>query len=636
MSDKNSYVFEAQTKQLLDLMIHSIYTHKEIFLRELISNASDALDKVRFNSLTEPEKYKDVEDLSITISIDESSRTLTISDNGIGMTEEEVKNNIGTIARSGTKKFLEQMKSQKNSDNNIDLIGQFGVGFYSAFMVADDIILETKSEDSDIGMRFESKGDGNYTLENIERTTRGTDIILKLKPIAEDDSEDYIDRYTIQRLVKKYSDYVRFPIKMDMPKQTEPDEKPDDKKDTIEYETNTLNSQTSIWQKNKNDVTTEEYNEFYKMHFHEFEDAIEIIHTKTEGIIEYTALLFIPSRPPFNFTQPEFEKGLDLYSKNVFIMNKCKELLPDYLRFVKGLIDSPDFSLNISREILQHTNELKKISSNIEKKVLDILALMLKNNREKYEKFYGEFGESIKMGVYSDMQAKDKLINLVLFKTSTSDDKYISLTEYKDRMKPEQEFIYYATGDDAQSIERLPHMEAIKDSGYEVLYFTERVDEFMANSAREFEGKKLRSISQGDIKPKEEGKEKTTDANVTDVLTAMKTILGDSVFDVKETDRLRDSVVCFVSKEDGITFNMAKVLSESGNNMFGLKAEKILEVNTTHPLFEKIKNEFESNKESEMFKEYTHLLYDEACIVLGMPIEDPKLFTQRLSALMLK
>ena len=636
MSDKNSYVFEAQTKQLLDLMIHSIYTHKEIFLRELISNASDALDKVRFNSLTEPEKYKDVEDLSITISIDESSRTLTISDNGIGMTEEEVKNNIGTIARSGTKKFLEQMKSQKNSDNNIDLIGQFGVGFYSAFMVADDIILETKSEDSDIGMRFESKGDGNYTLENIERTTRGTDIILKLKPKSEDDSEDYIDRYTIQRLVKKYSDYVRFPIKMDMPKQTEPDEKPDDKKDTIEYETNTLNSQTSIWQKNKNDVTTEEYNEFYKMHFHEFEDAIEIIHTKTEGIIEYTALLFIPSRPPFNFTQPEFEKGLDLYSKNVFIMNKCKELLPDYLRFVKGLIDSPDFSLNISREILQHTNELKKISSNIEKKVLDILALMLKNNREKYEKFYGEFGESIKMGVYSDMQAKDKLINLVLFKTSTSDDKYISLTEYKDRMKPEQEFIYYATGDDAQSIERLPHMEAIKDSGYEVLYFTERVDEFMANSAREFEGKKLRSISQGDIKPKEEGKEKTTDANVTDVLTAMKTILGDSVFDVKETDRLRDSVVCFVSKEDGITFNMAKILSESGNNMFGLKAEKILEVNTTHPLFEKIKNEFESNKESEMFKEYTHLLYDEACIVLGMPIEDPKLFTQRLSALMLK
>ena len=636
MSDKNSYVFEAQTKQLLDLMIHSIYTHKEIFLRELISNASDALDKVRFNSLTEPEKYKDVEDLSITISIDESSRTLTISDNGIGMTEEEVKNNIGTIARSGTKKFLEQMKSQKSSDNNIDLIGQFGVGFYSAFMVADDIILETKSEDSDIGMRFESKGDGNYTLENIERTTRGTDIILKLKPKSEDDSEDYIDRYTIQRLVKKYSDYVRFPIKMDMPKQTEPAEKPDDKKDTIEYETNTLNSQTSIWQKNKNDVTTEEYNEFYKMHFHEFEDAIEIIHTKTEGIIEYTALLFIPSRTPFNFTQPEFEKGLDLYSKNVFIMNKCKELLPDYLRFVKGLIDSPDFSLNISREILQHTSELKKISSNIEKKILDTLALMLKNNREKYEKFYGEFGESIKMGVYSDMQAKDKLINLVLFKTSTSDDKYISLTEYKDRMKPEQEFIYYATGDDAQSIERLPHMEAIKDSGYEVLYFTERVDEFMANSAREFEGKKMRSISQGDIKPKEEGKEKTTDANVTDVLTAMKTILGDSVFDVKETDRLRDSVVCFVSKEDGITFNMAKVLSESGNNMFGLKAEKILEVNTTHPLFEKIKNEFESNKESEMFKEYTHLLYDEACIVLGMPIEDPKLFTQRLSALMLK
>ncbi len=648
MSEKNSYAFEAQTKQLLDLMIHSIYTHKEIFLRELLSNASDAIDKVRFNAITEPDKYKNVDNLGIDLVIDEATRTLTISDNGIGMTEEEVKRNIGTIASSGTKAFLEQMNKQKQSDSNVELIGQFGVGFYSAFMVADNIIVETKSEDSDTGIRFESSADGSYTLEHIEKSERGTSIILKLKPASDEgdegdeNNENYADRYTLQHLVKKYSDYVRFPIRMDMPKEVEPEYDADGKivekaDEPIQYESTTLNSMVSIWQKNKNDVSHEEYCHFYREHFHEYDEPVEIIHTKVEGTVEYKALLFIPKRPAFNFHQETFEKGLDLYSKNVFIMSKCKELVPDYLRFVKGLVDSPDFSLNISREILQHTGDLKKIANNIEKKIIDTFRQMLKNDREKYEGFFKEFGESIKMGIYQDMGLKDKLTNLILFQTNTSEGKYSTFAEYKERMKDDQEFIYYATGESIAQIEGLPHMEFAKSKGYEVLYFTDRIDEFMTGNIREFEGKQIRSISQAETKPADESKkDEPIDESVKSVLTAMKEALGDKVFDVTESDKLVESVVCFVSKEGGMTFNMAKVLSETGNNMFGMKAEKILEVNTKHPLFEKIKNEYNSNKDSDEFKEYSQLLYDDACIEMGMPIEEPKLFSKRLSKLMMK
>lgn len=631
MSKKTTHVFTAETKQLLDLMIHSIYTHKEIFLRELLSNASDALDKVRFASLTDPDKYKNTDDLCIKIEPNDVTKTLTITDNGIGMSEKEVVENIGTIARSGTKAFLEELKNRKENVGS-DLIGRFGVGFYSAFMVADEITIETKSEDEPEGVRWQSKGDGNYTIEKIEKEKRGTSVTLHLKKKeAEDDNayEDYADRYLIQKLVKKYSDYVRFPIKMNMAKPKEND------KEVTQYEEKTLNSMKSLWQTNKNDIKKEEYDDFYKTHFHDYEEPLEVIHTKAEGTIEYTALLFIPSHAPFNFFREDFEKGLQLYSRNVFIMEKCKDVVPDYLRFVTGLVDSPDFSLNISRELLQHTGELKKISSNIEKKVLDTLTSMLKNDKEKYEKFWKEFGEAVKMGVYSGVENKEKLMNLVLFKSSKSDDKYITLAEYKNRMKESQDEIYYAVGKDKESIDNLPHMESMRENDYEVLYFTERVDEFMANMAREYEEKKLRSISQGEIKQKDE-KEKTIDAKITDVLTAMKNILGDKVAEVKETSRLKESVVCFVSKEDGLSFNMARVLSETGNNMFGLKAEKIMEVNTHHALFEKIKNEFETNKESNTFKEYSELLYDQACLLEGMPLEDVSMFTKRISSLMLK
>lgn len=628
MAEKEILNFEAETKQILNLMVHSIYTHKEIFLRELISNASDALDKARFESITKSDKYTDIDNLHIKIEIDEKERILKIIDNGIGMTREDVIQNIGSIAKSGTKAFLEKL--QKEKDNKIDLIGQFGVGFYSAFMVADDIIIETKNVESDKGVRWESNGDGSYSIEEIEKQDRGTAIILKLKPKSEED-EDYLSTYVLERLIQKYSNYVHYPIKMNMPIPKKEDS------EEQKYEEKTINSMISIWQKSKSEVKTEEYNDFYKEHFHDYADPFEIIHTKAEGTIEYTALLFIPSKAPFNFLHPDFEKGLELYCKNVFIMDKCKDVIPDYLKFVKGLVDSQDFSLNISREILQHTTQLKRISNNIEKKILDTLESKLKNDREKYEEFFSEFGESIKIGIYSDFSKKDKLSNLLLFK-STNSDKYTTLKEYKERMKEGQEFIYYAAGKDKASIDRLPHMEGIKDKGYEVLYFTDRVDEFMIGMMRDYDGTQLRSILQAEKteENKEENKKEENTENK-DILNSIKTVLGENkVADVRESHRLKESVVCLVNKEDSMSFNMAKILAETGNSMFGMKPERILEINTSHEVFKAMEKEYNANKESDLFKEFAELLYDEACILEGIPLEDPKLFATRMSKLMLK
>ncbi len=628
MAEKEILNFEAETKQILNLMVHSIYTHKEIFLRELISNASDALDKARFESITKSDKYTDIDNLHIKIEIDEKERILKIIDNGIGMTREDVIQNIGSIAKSGTKAFLEKL--QKEKDKKIDLIGQFGVGFYSAFMVADDIIIETKNVESDKGVRWESNGDGSYSIEEIEKQDRGTTIILKLKPKSEED-EDYLSTYVLERLIQKYSNYVHYPIKMNMPIPKKEDS------EEQKYEEKTINSMISIWQKSKSEVKTEEYNDFYKEHFHDYADPFEIIHTKAEGTIEYTALLFIPSKAPFNFLHPDFEKGLELYCKNVFIMDKCKDVIPDYLKFVKGLVDSQDFSLNISREILQHTTQLKRISNNIEKKILDTLESKLKNDREKYEEFFSEFGESIKIGIYSDFSKKDKLSNLLLFK-STNSDKYTTLKEYKERMKEGQEFIYYAAGKDKASIDRLPHMEGIKDKGYEVLYFTDRVDEFMIGMMRDYDGTQLRSILQAEKteENKEENKKEENTENK-DILNSIKTVLSENkVADVRESHRLKESVVCLVNKEDSMSFNMAKILAETGNSMFGMKPERILEINTSHEVFKAMEKEYNTNKESDLFKEFAELLYDEACILEGIPLEDPKLFATRMSKLMLK
>ena len=636
MAEKQILNFEAETKQILNLMVHSIYTHKEIFLRELISNASDALDKARFESITKSDKYAGMDNLRIKIEIDEQNRILTIKDNGIGMTKEDVIQNIGSIARSGTKAFLEKIKQESaNKENGIDLIGQFGVGFYSAFMVADNIIIETKNVESDKGVKWESSGDGSYSIEDIDKADRGTNIILKLKPKNENEEneEDYSNRYTLERLIQKYSNYVHYPIIMDMPIPKK------DEKEIQQYEEKTINSMISIWQKNKSDVKTEEYNEFYKEHFHDYAEPFDIIHTKAEGTLEYTALLFIPSKAPFNFLYPNFERGLELYSKNVFIMDKCKELIPEYLKFVRGLVDSQDFSLNISREILQHTNQLKRIASNIEKKILENLENILKNDRKKYEEFFKEFGESIKIGIYSDFSKKEKLSNLLLFQSSeTAESEYTTLAEYKARMKEGQEFIYYAAGKDKSSIEKLPHMEGIKDKGFEVLYFTDRVDEFMVGMMRDYEEIKLHSILQADNeKTDKDSSKKEENKEVKDILKAVKEILGDNkVADVRESDRLKESLVCLVNKEDSISFNMAKVLAETGNNMFGMKAERVLEINTSHEVFKAMEKEYQTNKKSDLFKEYSELLYDEACILENLPLEDTKLFASRMSKLMLK
>ena len=636
MAEKQILNFEAETKQILNLMVHSIYTHKEIFLRELISNASDALDKARFESITKSDKYTGMDNLRIKIEIDEQNRILTIKDNGIGMTKEDVIQNIGSIARSGTKAFLEKIKqeAENKKESGIDLIGQFGVGFYSAFMVADNIIIETKNVESDKGVKWESSGDGSYSIEDIDKADRGTNIILKLKPKNknEENEEDYSNRYTLERLIQKYSNYVHYPIIMDMPIPKK------DEKEIQQYEEKTINSMISIWQKNKSDVKTEEYNEFYKEHFHDYAEPFDIIHTKAEGTLEYTALLFIPSKAPFNFLYPNFERGLELYSKNVFIMDKCKELIPEYLKFVRGLVDSQDFSLNISREILQHTAQLKRIASNIEKKILETLENILKNDRKKYEEFFKEFGESIKIGIYSDFSKKEKLSNLLLFQSSeTAENEYMTLAEYKARMKEGQEFIYYAAGKDKASIEKLPHMEGMKDKGFEVLYFTDRVDEFMVGMMRDYEEIKLHSILQADNEKTDKDSSKEENKEVKDILKAVKEILGDNkVADVRESDRLKESLVCLVNKEDSISFNMAKVLAETGNNMFSMKAERVLEINTSHEVFKAMEKEYQTNKKSDLFKEYSELLYDEACILENLPLEDTKLFASRMSKLMLK
>ena len=632
MAEKQILNFETETKQILNLMVHSIYTNKEIFLRELISNASDALDKARFESITKSDKYTGMDNLRIKIEIDEQNRILAIKDNGIGMTKEDVIQNIGSIARSGTKAFLEKIKQENaNKESGIDLIGQFGVGFYSAFMVADNIIIETKNVESDNGVRWESSGDGSYSIEDIEKNDRGTNIILKLKP-KDENEDDYSNRYTLERLIQKYSNYVHYPIVMDMPIPKK------DEKEIQQYEEKTINSMISIWQKNKSDVKTEEYNEFYKEHFHDYVDPFDIIHTKAEGTLEYTALLFIPSKAPFNFLHPDFERGLELYSRNVFIMDKCKELLPEYLKFVRGLVDSQDFSLNISREILQHTNQLKRIASNLEKKILETLENTLKNDRKKYEEFFKEFGESIKIGIYSDFTKKEKLSNLLLFQSSdTAENEYTTLAEYKSRMKEGQKFIYYAAGKDKSAIEKLPHMEGMKDKGYEVLYFTDRVDEFMVGMMRDYEEIKLHSILQADNEKTDKDSTKEENKDIKDIMNAIKEVLGESkVADVRESDRLKESLVCLVNKEDSISFNMAKVLAETGNNMFGMKPERVLEINSSHEVFKAMEKEYEANKKSDLFKEYSELLYDEACILENLPLDNPKLFAARMSKLMLK
>ena len=634
--------FKAETKQLLDLMINSIYTNKEIFLRELISNSSDAIDKLKFRSLTAPELLgKDV-DLRIEIEPDKENGTITIRDNGIGMTQDEVVENIGTIARSGSKEFFTELK--ENGENSAeDLIGQFGVGFYSAFMVAEKVVLRTRAAgaQSSEGVEWVSAGDGHYTVESKDVADRGTEITLYLR----DDVKDMglTDDYQVEQLVTKYSDYIRYPVTMEITEEI-PEEKDKDgkviKEKEFSVETKTLNSMKPIWLKNKSDVDDKEYADFYRHAFHAYDEPFDTIQTKGEGKVEYNALLFIPTKAPFDFYSNQFERGIKLYSKQVFIMEKCKELVPEYLGFVKGIVDSPDFSLNISREILQQDRQLQIIAKNVEKKILGSLKYMLEKEREKYVDFWNEFGRAIKAGVYAGFgMNKEKLQDLLLFQSS-NDDKMTTLSEYFERMPEDQKEIYFATGKSRDSIEKIPQMEMLREKGYEVLFFTDKIDEFTSTILINYKEKPLKNIAGSDLnldseEEKEEKKEKREklDKESKDLLENIKKNLKGKVAQVRLSSRLKNSAVCLVSGSEGISINMEQVLSEASMSEMGApKASRILEINPEHALFKKLNSLNESK--SEKLKDYSELLYEQALVMEGIMPNDPVDFASKIADLM--
>ena len=647
---KETYEFQAQTRELLDLMINSIYTNKEIFLRELISNASDAIDKVHFASLTNRELLGDDTEYYIYLKPDKDAKTLTISDNGIGMNRAEVIDNIGTIAKSGTKAFLEQIRKAKEENADLsekELIGQFGVGFYSAFMVADKVTIITKKAGESEAVRWESTADGSYTVEECEKNSRGTDIIISLKDEFVGGEQDFTDNYTLRTLVKKYSDYVRYPIKLDYEIEETP--KDDDGKE-IEgaekikrTETRTLNSMKPLWTKNKSEITEDEYAEFFKNQFHEWDKPMEVFHSKVEGALEYTALLAIPAKAPFNLYHADYEPGIALYSRHVFIMDKCKDLLPDYLRFMKGLVDSPDLQLNISRELLQQSRELKTIGKALEKDILKSLERKLKNKREDYEKFWNEYGKSIKFGIYnsafSGEGTADKLKDLLLY-TSSKEGKLVTLKEYTERMPESQKDIYYASAKDKDSVEKLPQMELLREKGIEVLYMFDQVDEFAIEALHEYDGKHFHSISKGELNlsdaESEEVKKETEEIakDSGDLMKDIKEVLGDKVAEVKISNRLKSSAVCLVADEAGPSLAMEQTFAamDSKNNFF--KAKRILEINPHHELFNRLKTLHAAGKDSEDFKDYCDLLYTQALLIEGILPDNPVEFAAKLAKLM--
>ncbi len=649
---KETHEFQAETRQLLDLMIHSIYTNHEIFLRELISNASDAIDKLHFESLTNQDILGDDKSFEIFLVPDAKGKTLSISDNGIGMNREELVENIGTIAKSGTKAFLEELKKAKESGQDVtdkDMIGQFGVGFYSAFMVAEKVTIFTKKAGESEAWRWESTADGSYTIEPAEKDRRGTTITIQLKKefTGDEAEEDFTDTYKLQSLVKKYSDYVRYPIKMNFEVEETPKDENGKEIEGAEKikrtEVRTLNSMQPLWTRNKSDIKEEEYTEFFKHQFHEWDKPMEIFHTKAEGTVEYTALLEIPAHAPFNLYQQDYEPGLQLYSRHVFIMDKCKDLLPDYLRFMKGLVDSPDLSLNISRELLQQSRELKAIGRALEKNILKSLARKLKNSREDYEKFWNEYGKSLKIGVYNSMYSGgdtiDKLKDLLLF-MSSKDGKLVTLQEYVDRMPESQKKIFYATAKDKETIEQLPQMETLRDKGIEVLYLLDPVDEFAIESLRTYAEKPFHSISRGDLglddAESQEVKKETEDIQKKndDLLKDIKEALGAKVSDVKVSSRLKSSAVCLVADEAGPSLSMEQTFADMKNPLF--KAQRILEINPHHELFTKLQSLHSAGKDSQDFKDYCDLLYTQALLIEGILPENPVDFAGKVAKLMAK
>lgn len=648
---KETHEFQAETKQLLDLMVNSIYTNHEIFLRELISNASDAIDKLHYQSLTNGDLLEGDTKFEIHLTPDEKAHTLTISDNGLGMDKEDLINNLGTIAQSGTKAFLEKLKQAEGSDNtDKDLIGQFGVGFYSAFMVADKVTVVTRKAGTKQAYKWESTGDGEYSLEECEKPKHGTTIILTLGKdfYGGDTDENYTNPMLLQSLVKKYSDYIRYPITMDFTTKEKPKDKDgkviEDAPEEEHTETRTLNSMQPLWTRNKSDIKPEEYKEFFQHQFYEWEDPLEIFHTRVEGAVDYTALLFIPGKAPFNLYYADYEPGIQLYSRHVFIMDKCKDLLPDYLRFVKGLVDSPDLSLNISRELLQKSRELSLIGRNLEKTILKTLKRDLEKDRDKYEKFWAQYGKSLKIGVYSGMMSGEnnveKLKDLLLF-TSSKDGKLHTIKEYVDGMKDGQQKIYYATGKDKEAIEALPQMELLRDRGLEVFYMTDPVDEFAVEAIGEYDGKKFHSISRGDLDlddedfKEEKKKNEEIAKNNEDLLKDMKDYLGEKVADVRLSNRLKSGAVCLVADAAGPSLSMEQAFAAANNPM--LKARRILELNPQHPLFAKLQQvHTDEGKDSQDFKDYCQLLYDQSLLLEGLMPDDPAAFANKVAQMMAK
>ena len=619
--------FQAESKRLLDLMINSIYTHHEVFLRELISNASDAIDKIYYKALTDENLTFNQDDYYIKVIPNKDERILKIIDTGIGMTKEELENNLGTIAKSGSLAF----KRENEIKDGHDIIGQFGVGFYAAFMVADVVTVISKSLESDTAYKWVSEGVDGYTIEQTEKDSVGTEIILNIKENTEDDNYDeFLEEYHLTSIIKKYSDFIRYPIKMDVTKSRP---KEDAENEFEEYtEEETINSLVPIWKKNKNELTTEDYEKFYQEKRYGFDKPLKTIYTSVDGTIRYDALLYIPEKMPFDYYSQDVEKGLELYSSGVLIMEKCADLLPDYFSFVKGLVDSEDLSLNISREMLQHDRQLKLIAKNINKKIKNELQSLLKNEREKYEDFYDAFGRQLKYGVYSDFgQHKDDLQDLLMF-YSSKEKKLVTLAEYVSRMPEDQKYIYYATGESNERIDKLPQTELVSDKGYEILYFTDEIDEFAIKMLMNYKEKEFKSVSSGDLGFEDEQTE--TDEEVTEnkeLLHSMTEILTGKVKDVRVSKRLKNHPVCLTADGE-ISIEMEKVLNAMPNNQ-EVKADKVLEINANHEVFTSLKDAYENDKEK--LGLFTNLLYNQALLIEGLPIQDPVEFTNDICKVMI-
>lgn len=617
--------FKAESKRLLDIVINSIYTNREIFLRELISNASDAIDKVYYKTLGDSSLTFNKDDYYIKIKPNKEERTLTISDKGIGMTEKELDENLGVIAKSGSLQF----KKENEIKDGFDIIGQFGVGFYSGFLVADKITVITKAFGADKAYKWESDGVDGYTISEAEKDSFGTDIILHLKANDEDENYDeFLEEYKLKSLIKKYSDFIRYPIKLDVTKSRVKEGTENEHEEYVEEET--VNSMVPLWRRNKNELTDDDYNNFYVEKRFGFDKPLRHMHISVDGMISYNSILYIPENIPYDYYTKEYEKGLELYSNGVLIMEKCSELLPDYFGFVKGIVDSQDLSLNISREMLQHDRQLSRIAKNIKTKIKNELESMMKNDRESYEKFYKSFGRQLKYGVYDDFgMNKDELKDLLMFHSS-KEKKMVSLAEYVERMAEDQKYIYYAVGESNERIEKMPQTEMVLDKGYEILYFTEDVDEFAIKMLMNYKEKEFKSVSSGDLGIESEEENKKENEENKGIFEAMKEALGEKISAVKASSRLKNYPVC-LSSEGEVSIEMEKILSAMPNNQ-GVKAQKVLEVNTNHEVFNSLKDAFENDRDK--FNLYTKLLYNQALLVEGLSIEDPVDFTNDICKLM--